>query len=165
MRLIRHGGTFGIILLSALMSRSADATTATATFLVSANVNATCQIAATDLDFGDYVTGNQLDGQSEISLKCTNTTIWNVGLNAGTGSGATVTTRHMSGPGGALLNYGLFTDPARTDNWGNTVGTDTVQGVGSGATQIVMVYGRIPSGQTTSTPGGYQDTITATITF
>jgi spore coat protein U-like protein len=165
MKLIRASGCACAVLIYACLSNAANAATSTAQFLVTANVNAACLISATDLNFGDYLTGAQLDGQSEITLVCTDTTAWNVGLNAGTGSGATVNTRHMTGPGGATINYGLFTDAARSDNWGNTVGTDTVSGTGSGTTQFVQVYGRIPSGQTTSAPGGYQDTITATVTF
>src|SRR3954451_25144547 len=117
------------------VSGPANAATATTTFQVTANINALCGIAATDLVFGDYVPalagGPQLDGQSSITLACTKTTQWNVGLNAGTGTGATVTTRKMSGPGGAVLNYGLFTYNTHTTNWGDTVGTDTVSGDGS----------------------------------
>jgi spore coat protein U-like protein len=70
----------------------------------------------------------------------------------------------MTGPGAFLLNYGLFTDATRTTNWGETVGTDTVSGTGTGATQIVTVYGRIPATQNVGI-GGYVDTITATVTF
>src|SRR4051812_6590950 len=59
-----------------------------------------------------------------------NTTSYNVGLNAGNGSGATVTNRMMSGSSGATLPYTLYRDAARTSNWGQTSGTDTVAGVG-----------------------------------
>jgi spore coat protein U-like protein len=150
--------------LADLPARPAGAATATTTFLVTANVSVSCLIAATDLDFGDYISG-QLDGQSQITVTCTNTATWNVGLNAGTCSGATVTTRCMKGPGTAILNYSLSSDTTRVVNWGNTVGTDTVSGTGTGGPQIITVYGRIPAGQTTTVPGGYTDTITATITF
>ena len=144
---------------------SANAGTATTSFLVTANVNSNCIIDATDLDFGDYdPVGGALDGQSQISVTCLKTTQWNVGLNAGTAAGATVTTRKMTGPGAFLLDYALFSDAARTTNWGETVGTDTVSGTGTGATQIVTVYGRIPASQNVGV-GGYVDTITATVTF
>jgi spore coat protein U-like protein len=150
--------------LADLPAGPAGAATATTTFLVTANVNVSCTIAATDLNFGDYISG-QLDGQSQITVTCTNTAVWNVGLNAGTCTGATVTTRCMKGPGTSVLNYSLSSDAARAVNWGNTVGTDTVSGTGTGGPEIVTVYGRIPSGQSTAGPGGYTDTITATITF
>ena len=132
-------------------------------FQVTANETPTCTISATNLSFADY-TQAQLDGQSAISVSCTHSTPWNVGLNQGTSPGATVTTRKMTGPGATSLSYGLFQDAARTVNWGNTVGTDTVPGTGTGASQSLTVYGRIPASQT-PVAGGYRDTITATLTF
>jgi spore coat protein U-like protein len=142
---------------------SALAATATTTFQVTAAVAATCLITATNLAFGTY-TGVLASSTSTISVTCTNTTTWNVGLNAGTAPGATVTTRKMSGPGGAPLAYSLSQDAAHTINWGNTVGTDTETGAGTGSAQALTVFGQAPAGQFV-TPGAYVDTITATITF
>ncbi|HEY1962441.1 MAG TPA: spore coat U domain-containing protein, partial [Rhizomicrobium sp.] len=92
-------------------------------------------------------------------------TPWNVGLNQGTFSGATVTSRKMSGPGSASLSYSLYQDAARTRNWGNTVGTDTVPGTGTGTAQSLTVYGRVPGSQTAAVPGSYADTIVVTLTY
>jgi spore coat protein U-like protein len=144
-------------------SDKAGAATATTTFQVTANVSVACTIIATDLTFPDYVAA-AVTGQSTITVRCTNTAQWNVGLNAGTGPSATVTTRKMTGPAPFHLNYSLSTDPTHTTNWGHTVGTDTVSGSGTGGDQVVTVYGRIPASQAVG-PGGYADTITATITF
>src|SRR5262245_5956337 len=85
---------------------SVRAATATTTFQVTATVHATCLISATNLNFGTY-TGAVANSTSTITVTCTNTTPYNVSLNAGTAAGATVTTRKMSGPGGALLSYAL----------------------------------------------------------
>jgi spore coat protein U-like protein len=137
--------------------------TATTTFAVTANIAATCLISAGTLDFATY-TGVQVDSTSTISVTCTNTTGYNVGLNAGAASGATVTTRSMTGPGNALLNYALYSESTRTTNWGNTVGTDTKSGSGSGSAQAITVYGRLAASQYPA-PGAYSDTITATITY
>ena len=150
-------------LACAIASDQAVAATATTTFQVIANVQVTCLISATGLNFGDY-TAPSLSAQSTITVGCTNTAQWNVGLNAGTAPGATVTTRQMTGPAPFFLNYSLSSDPAHTINWGNTVGTDTVSGTGTGGQQIITVYGFVPASQTVG-PGGYVDTITATITF
>jgi len=136
--------------------------TATTTFQVTATVNATCLISATNLAFGTY-TGTQVDATSTITVTCTNTTAWNIGLSAGTCPGATVTTRCMLN-GTAHLNYAMYRDASRTLNWGNTVGTDTLAGTGSGSAQVNTVFGRVPAGAFPA-PGGYLDTITATITF
>ncbi|MHB1494793.1 MAG: Csu type fimbrial protein [Acidithiobacillus sp.] len=146
-----------------LLSGQAQAATAATTFSVTATMMPNCTISATNLAFGSY-TGALVDATSTISVTCTNTTGYNVGLNAGTSSGATVTTRKMTGPAGATLAYALYQDSAHTINWGNTVGTDTVSGTGNGSAQTLTVYGQVPAGQFV-TPGAYTDTITATITY
>jgi len=135
----------------------------TVSFPVTVNVPPDCSISAADLVFGTY-SGAQLDAQSQISLTCTSGTAWNVGLNQGTFAGATVTTRQMSGPGASSMSYSLYRNSGRTQNWGNTVGTDTLSGTGSGSAQAVSVFGRVPASQNLPA-GSYQDTIIATITF
>lgn len=156
----------GLVLLLSSMTglpKPAQAATATTTFQVTATVQATCLISATNLAFGTY-TGVVTTSTSTITVTCTNTSPYNVGLNAGTATGATVTTRQMSGPGGASLSYALYQDAAHTKNWGNTVGTDTVAGTGNGSAQALTAYGQVGAGQFV-TPGAYVDTITATVTF
>lgn len=155
----------GLGLLGSLaLGPQAWAATATATFQVTATVQATCQIAATNLAFGVY-TGVQTDNTSTVTITCTNSTPYNVGLSAGGAPGATVTTRSMiGGTAGAGLSYALFSDAARTINWGNTIATDTVVGTGNGTGQPLTVFGRIKAGQFVA-PGAYTDTITATVTF
>jgi len=141
----------------------AGATTQTATFLVTATVAATCTISTTPLAFGSY-TGAISQVNTTVTVTCTNTTPYNLGLNAGLATGATVTTRSMTGPASALLSYQLFRDAGHTLNWGVTIGTDTVPLTGNGAAQVETVYGQIPAGQFVA-PGAYADTITATVTY
>jgi spore coat protein U-like protein len=138
-------------------------TAVTTTFSVTVTVPATCTLSASTMNFGTY-SGLLLNVTSTLAITCTNTTTYNVGLNAGLATGATVTTRSMTGPASALLGYNLFSDSGRTTNWGNTVGTDTVAGTGSGTAQSLTVYGQIPAGQFPQ-PGSYADTITATVTY
>jgi spore coat protein U-like protein len=145
--------------------KAAVPATATATFSVSVNVVTTCVISATPLSFGAYQGTSNSDSSSTITVNCSNTAPYDIGLDAGTGLGATVTTRSMTGPVGTLpLNYSLFSDSALTVNWGNTVGTDAVHGTGIGSAQTLTVYGRVPSGQG-NRAGAYTDTITATVTY
>ena len=152
------------ILALGLASTSASATTTvTTTFGVSATVQSTCLISASALAFGTY-TGVVDNATSTVSVTCTNTTTYNVSLNAGTATGATVTTRKMTGPSAALLNYSLFSNSGMTANWGNIIGTDTVAGTGNGSSQAITVYGQVPASQYV-TPGSYADTITATVTY
>ncbi|WP_430385449.1 Csu type fimbrial protein [Blastomonas fulva] len=149
--------------LAGLPASTAYAATATTSVSVTATVQATCLISAGSLAFGVY-TGLQLDSTATLTVTCTNTTPYNVGLNAGTAVAATVTTRKMTGPTAEVLSYALFQDTGRTVNWGSTVSTDTAVGTGSGAAQPLTVYGRIAASQFVA-PGAYTDTVTATITF
>jgi spore coat protein U-like protein len=137
--------------------------TVTTTFTVTATVPATCTISASALSFGNY-SGALVNAASALTVTCTNLTTFNIGLSAGTATGATVTTRKMTSPALATLSYKLFRDSARTLNWGNTVGTDTLLSQGTGVSQMFGVLGQIPGGQLAS-PAIYTDTIVATITY
>jgi spore coat protein U-like protein len=144
---------------------ASQAASTTSTFTVQVAITATCTInSASTLDFGTQgVLAANVDQSSTIQVTCTNTTPYNIGLNAGTGSGATVAVRKMTS-GGATVNYTLYSDTGRTTVWGNTISTDTVAGTGNGTGQNYTVYGRIPA-QTTPAPGNYTDTITVTVTY
>lgn len=137
-------------------------TTGMASFSVTATVVPGCSIAATALNFGTYA-GSATNANSTLTIQCSNSTSYNVGLDAGQASGATVTTRRMTN-GAKTLNYALYSDSGRTKNWGNTVGTDTASGVGNGSAQLLTIYGQIAAGQKPA-PGSYADTITATVTY
>lgn len=153
---------FGAAALVAWPLSQASAATATTTFSVTANVVTTCNITATNMAFGDY-SGVVLDATSTLDAVCSTGTPYTIGLNAGTGTGATVTSRKMTGPGVELLDYGLFQDAGHTINWGDTAGTE-VPGVGITAVQPYTVYGQIPASQFVQA-GEYSDTITVTLTF
>ena len=146
-----------------LAPMSADAATATTTFAVTATVQATCLVSATPLAFGTY-TGVLVNSTSTVSVTCTNTTPYNVGLSAGLATGATVLTRKMTGPASAVLAYAMYSDSGHSVNWGQTIGTDTVTGTGNGSAQAITVYGQTTAAQYVA-PGAYTDTITATVTY
>ena len=143
---------------------SAAATT-TSTFTVQMTIDASCTItSASTLSFGNSsaLTGN-VDQTSVLQVQCSNTTPYNIGLNAGTAAGATVTTRKLTSAGNTI-NYGLYRDAGRSLNWGNTAGTDTVSATGNGSAQSHTVYGRVPA-QATPSPATYTDTVTVTVTY
>jgi spore coat protein U-like protein len=150
-------------LVAGLPLTQAAAATTTTTFTVTANVTTNCTITANNLNFGAY-SGVVLPGTTTLSATCSTGTPYNIGLNAGTSTGASVTTRKMTGPSTDLLAYGLFQDGAHSVNWGNTVGTDTVPSTGTGAAQSFTVFGQIPASQFVAA-GAYQDTILVTLTF
>jgi len=139
------------------------AATATGSLAISANVLASCTVVGSAIAFGAY-TQAVVNQTGSITVLCTNGTAYNVGLDAGTGTGSTVTTRKMSATGGGSLNYSLYRDSGRTNNWGTTIGTDTQTGTGSGLLQTLTVYGQIPASQT-PLAGAYSDTVTVTLTY
>jgi len=147
------------------LANASYAASTTSTFAVQATITATCTInSASTLNFGTVgVLAGNTDQTSTIQVACTNTTPYNIGLDAGTGSGATVAVRKLTS-GGATVNYSLYSDSGRATVWGTTIGTDTVAATGNGAAQSYTVYGRIPA-QTTPAPGNYADTVTVTVTY
>jgi spore coat protein U-like protein len=151
------------------ISPFAFAATTTTTFSVTATVNAVCGVSASTLGFGVYnpTSATNLDATTTISVTCTNGTAYNVGLNAGTGSGASVTTRKLTRTAGGseTVDYSLYQEIGRTTVWGDTVSTDTVAGTGNGSAQPLTVFGRIPGSQTTTPVASYSDTITVTVTY
>ena len=139
--------------------------TAQTTFRVSATVNAVCEVTATDLGFGTYTSqsGTPLQATTLLRATCTPGSTYNVGLNEGTSPGATVNQRKMVA-GAQALNYQLYSDASRTTIWGNTTGTDTVTGVGTGVAVDHTVFGSIPAKQVIPA-GAYQDTITVRVYY
>jgi spore coat protein U-like protein len=135
------------------------------TFRVTAKVQAVCAVTATDLAFATYSSGaaTPVQGTTVLKATCTPGTTYNIGLNDGAGGGTIYTNRQMAS-GTNKLNYQLYRDSARTNIWGNTTGTDTVQDVGIGIAKDHTVFGAVPAAQVIPA-GDYADTITVRISF
>jgi spore coat protein U-like protein len=149
-----------------LSAGTAQAATTTTTFPVTATVIKACIVSASPLAFGNYdpTSATPTDATTTLSVLCTVGTSFTVGLNPGTASGATVTTRKMAN-GANLLNYALYQDSGHSSNWGNTAGTDTPAATTAPiGTTAMTVYGRIASGQNVPI-GSYSDTITVNVTY
>ncbi|MGA2888071.1 MAG: spore coat U domain-containing protein [Terracidiphilus sp.] len=152
------------LLALGLTSTSAVAATTTANITVTATVGASCTVGVTNLTFGTYTPATQAQASSSVTVTCSNGWAYQVGLNAGLTTGASVTTRQMgiTQPAGGL-NYSLLTGSYTGANWGNTTPT-WVTGTGNGAAQVLTVYGVIPANQFV-TAGSYTDTIIATVNY
>ena len=157
-------GAVGTVCLLTFASASLASTT-TSTFTTQVTLIASCTInSASTLNFGSQgVLIANVDQTSTLQVQCTNTTPYNIGLDAGTGTGATVAVRKMTS-GANTVNYSLYSDSGRATVWGNTIGTNTVAATGNGASQSYTVYGRVTA-QTTPAPATYTDTITVTVTY
>jgi len=135
-------------------------------FTASATVPVNCRAyATTELNFGSIsglITANN-DQTSTIGMTCTGRTAWTVGLNNGLNPSGIVR-RMRLGATTSYVNYELFRETGRTNRWGNTIGTNTVPGTGTGIAQSLTVFGRVPAPQAAAA-GSYSDTITVTITY
>ena len=98
-----------------------------------------------------------------MTAQCTNTTPYNIGLSAGAGTGATVTTRKMTS-GAKTINYSLYRDTPGGAVWGTTIGTNTVSATGTGSAQNTTVHGRVPP-QAVPGAGTFTDTVVVTVTY
>ena len=159
-------------LLGATVVSPADAATysngsAGSNFDVTMKIVANCTIGANALDFGQTrgVLTTVTNANTTINVTCTNSTPYNLGLNAGTGTGSSGTTRTMSGTGAntGTVQFNLFQTAGAT-LWGDNQGSNTVGATGTGSTVVHTVYGQVPV-QATPAPDTYKSTITATVYF
>jgi spore coat protein U-like protein len=154
------------VVAALLVSPAAFAVESTTTFGVSATVEAACSVTATPLAFGSFSAfAGVTDSTSTVSVTCSNTTPYDVGLDAGVGVGADTTNRLLTHDDTtSTLAYALYSNPGRSVNWGDEVATDTVAGTGDGTTQQHTVFGRIAN-PTLAKVGAFADTITVTVTY
>ncbi|MGN7964212.1 Csu type fimbrial protein [Brucella sp. 22210] len=132
------------------------------TFNVTANVDRTCTVSATSINFGNHgVLTSNVDATGALSVSCTTNLPYSVSLNGGL-SNTTPTQRRMTLGSNAVI-YGLYTNAARSIPWGNTTG-QIVTGTGTGTAQSLTVYGRVAP-QTTPPPGTYSDTVVVTVSY
>lgn len=161
---MRFKTKFLLCAVATIVPVAAQAATTATTMAISANVVAGCTIAAAPLAFGNY-SGAVISTTTTISPNCSNGTPYYIQIDVGAGSGASVATRKLTNGGGQTLNYSLYTSTTYATAWGTTQGVDTVAGTGTGSTQTVNVYGRIPAGQSSAVGTGYTDTVNITLNF
>ncbi|CBA16505.1 spore coat U domain-containing protein [Xanthomonas albilineans] len=147
----------------------ASAQTDSRTFNVKIQINSVCNIqtAPTDVNFGSVNSAQtSITSTGTLNVRCTSGTPYNIALNAGSTTGATVLTRTMGSANASNTSrvpYALYRDSAMTQNWGSTVGLDTQAGTGNGNVQPVTVYGQVAS--TNYPADSYSDIVTATVTW
>lgn len=153
--------------MAALVPTVGRAATVTTTFTVQITITNACTIvSATNMNFGSVgvIGAPGVDATSTITVQCTQSAPYTIGLSAGAGSGATVASRLMTSGASNTVGYSLYQDVGHSLVWGTTIGTNTVAGTGSGASQAITVYGHVAS-QSTPPAAVYNDTITVTVTY
>lgn len=140
---------------------------------VGATVDIRCQIIAPSVAFGTYTptSPTPLDATGNISVNCTDSIVnfimhvrMNQGQNPGPGSTAANPIRRMSNGAAGRMRYGLYRDAARTQNWGDTLGSAVFPGFFASYPVLIPVYGRVPALQSVLA-GSYQDAVLATLWF
>lgn len=135
-------------------------------FKARATVTNNCFINAETLAFGanNRVLTSAVRTIGTISVQCTANNPYSIALNGGAVAGNPAARKMRNATTGETIGYeisGTLDGPL----WGDgTGGTSVVTGTGTGATQSVKMYGRVPA-QRTPAPGNYRDTVTATIYF
>jgi spore coat protein U-like protein len=117
----------------------------TANFNATLTIEATCDVLAPNpLAFGTAgVLSAIIDTTANFTVQCTNTTAYIIKMNEGT-NGTAVTDRKMQ-LAAATIDYEIYRNAGRTENWGETSGSDTVSGTGDGTAVTYTMYGRCRS--------------------
>lgn len=140
---------------------------------VSATVGSSCLITTSPVAFGAYNPGSATtaDTSGSLTVTCASGTTYSVGLDAG-GSASTagnVGTRRMTAGASKFLPYQLYLDSGYMTIWGDGANGSSVNPVsgtftGTGAAQVLTVYGRVGTGHFVPA-GSYIDTVVATVTY
>jgi len=131
-----------------------------------------CTIGVTPISFGNYdaFSSVPLDTTGTVTVNCSDVVWAEVKLGVSSSSG-TFNPRRMRRSGGTdLLDYNIYTNPTRTEIFGDgTGGTEAIEIHKPPGTprpepwsRSISMYGRIPPGQDVSA-GTYSDTLTATV--
>jgi spore coat protein U-like protein len=135
-----------------------------ASFTVTATDAASCSVNAANLNFGSTgVLRSALDATSAVTVTCTSALPYTVALGGGL-SGATNPAQRKLSQASEQISYGLYQDAARAQPWGDSAGSNTAAGTGSGLAQSLTIYGRVPA-QVTPSPGTYTDTVVVTLSY
>lgn len=155
--------------VSAVLSWDNFARSSSVTFTITTIVQAECTVATAPVAFGNYdpVFANAaapLDSTGSIAVYCTPGTVGTVSL--GNGANSAGGSRRMAGPAGSFLDYGLYTDAARSSIW--SISPNTVSGTSTSRFVPInggmTVFGRIPGAQD-PVVGSYTDTVQATVNY
>ena len=135
------------------------------TMEIHATVNGTCTLGfpINSLSLGTYDSTANSDGSGSIWVSCTTDTVANITINGGLHESLGI--RRMTCTacaGGDVLAYSLFQDSSRTVTFKSS---DQMPYTGKGGSEEVVIYGRIPSGQSDVAAGAYGDTVTVSINF
>jgi spore coat protein U-like protein len=139
------------------------AATVTGSLGVSATVVSSCTVTGGTLDFGTYANAQTADLNTVATFGYSNCSAGRLHFELSGGTYGSTSARRAGNGAGAFLNYGLFKDAARTQNFGEGASGHSVTLATSGSGSV-SVYGSVPGRQTVPA-GAYTDLVTITLTF
>ena len=152
--------------LAAIASTPASAATADDTFDVTIDIEATCSVtagSAADIDMGSVLsTATDVTGSGTITVNCSKTTPYSVGLAPSNGDDSGAGTMAPLTTSGDPVPYQLRQGSTSGSVWGNTEASG-VSGTGIGADQDLAVYVSVPSAN--YAPDTYSDEVTVTVNY
>jgi spore coat protein U-like protein len=141
--------------------------TTTNTLPVRLKVTDGCSLQTSDLMFVSQtpIIGLIIDSTATLTVKCTPNTAYTVDIDDGLQPQGN-NKRQMVSAGGARIPYNVYFDAARSASrvWGKGTGKNYVGNSGTGATQLIPVYGRVVLAALIPA-GGYKDTLVVTLNF
>ncbi|AIQ99409.1 hypothetical protein LG71_05590 [Pluralibacter gergoviae] len=129
----------------------------TADMKVTLTVQAACKLDVDDMDFGTHGSNDgELNEDANATITCTKNVPYTLFVNA----------KHdytMKSDAGDTVAYTLYSDSGRSKQLDDTNGLD---GTGSGADQIVPIYGRVTAAALEAAPEGtYNDNVTLVVRY
>lgn len=148
----------------ALPACPSGTTTRYANTSVTATIPGLCYMTTTGVNFGSHTRlTSVVSATGAIAPQCSNTLPYTVSLGGGL-SGATDPTQRKMAQGAKQVTYGLYRDVSHLQAWGSTVGVNTAAGTGTGFSQSITVYGRLPI-QAIPATGLFSDSVVVTLTY
>ena len=129
---------------------ASQAATETGNFDVLLTLTAACTLDSTSpLDFGtqsdaDVISATPIDQANSVTVTCSNGADFTITLNNGGNfdAGPVGSERAMKSANNSFVSYQLFQDSGRTVPWTDT---DNVPFTGTGGSQDIDIFGRIPA--------------------
>jgi spore coat protein U-like protein len=148
----------------------------TADMAVTANINPSCTLSTTDLDFGAYdaVVANateDLTASAQISTTCTSGATGVVTMNQGDHAFYCVNfnciRRMANAEETSFLRYQIYTNAGYSVVWNHDVDemSSVASVIGTGVSQNLTVFGEVPKNQRYATAGRYSDLVSITLTY
>lgn len=146
---------------------SANTDGGTFAFSVTANVVKSCLVSADPLDFGTVdgvASSTNIDSTTSIRVICSRPTAYDVRLLPSNGdTGGSSAMKGQTAGNTDTVPYRLYSNAGRTVAWGSLNSND-ISGSGTGLTQTLTVYGRVPSLPNVQ-PDDYKDTVTVNVVY